>query len=347
MLLRHLRLPLFALFVFSLLLLTLPASRPAAAQTGTLIARINAGGPAITTSSGDWSADQWFSGGTSSTTGSGQDILNTDEDVLYQSARGSSSDFGSFRYAIPVPQSGNYQMTLHFAETYWGAPGGASGGVGSRVFDVNLEGGSVELDNYDIFAAAGGAMRAISATVTINVTDGTLNMAFTRVANRPRVSGIELRLLASSATTTPSPTTASATPTSATNTPTATSATNTPTATSAAATATSTPTRTPTVTATPTATPPPLPSIPGVIARINAGGPALTTADGRAWLADSYFSGGRSTATSSGADIAATADDALYADAHTADVDFGSFSYALPVPQPGYYVVNLHFAEIF
>ncbi|GGB78702.1 CBM96 family carbohydrate-binding protein [Dyadobacter sediminis] len=149
--------------------------------------RINAGGPEFTTATKKkFSADLYYSGidrVSSIVTG---DISNTSNDILYQSARCSPS----FSYNIPVA-NGTFDIYLHFAETYFGAPG-KKGGKGSRQFHVNME-GSRKLTNYDIFVKAGGAMRATAETFTVNVTDGMLNIDFlTGAADLPRISAIEV-----------------------------------------------------------------------------------------------------------------------------------------------------------
>jgi hypothetical protein len=77
----------------------------------------------------------------------------------------------------------------------------------------------------------------------------------------------------------------------------------------------------------------------GTAVRVNAGGPALTAADGRAFAADGGFTGGST--LSSAAAIAGTGDPALYQTER-----WGQFSYALPV-QNGAYDVTFHFVELF
>ncbi|KAA6438387.1 DNRLRE domain-containing protein [Dyadobacter flavalbus] len=149
--------------------------------------RINAGGQAFTTATKKlFIADQYYAGLDRTSSIASGDILNTSNDVLYRSARCSPS----FSYNIPVP-NGEVSVYLHFAETYYGAPG-KKGGKGSRQFHVNME-GSRKLTNYDIFAKAGGAMLATAETFTVNVTDGMLNIDFlTGAADLPRVSAIEV-----------------------------------------------------------------------------------------------------------------------------------------------------------
>ncbi|KAA6439302.1 DNRLRE domain-containing protein [Dyadobacter flavalbus] len=149
--------------------------------------RINAGGPDFTTATKKlFIADKYYAGIDRTSSILSGDILNTTNDVLYRSGRCSPS----FSYNIPVA-NGTFDVYLHFAETYFGAPG-KKGGAGSRQFHVNME-GSRKLTNYDIFVKAGGAMRAAAETFTVNVTDGMLNIDFlTGAADLPRVSAIEV-----------------------------------------------------------------------------------------------------------------------------------------------------------
>lgn len=152
------------------------------------VLRINAGGPAVTTGGVSWQADDYFQGGKS--WGNAAPIAGTDDDVLYQTERSATSNLGSFTYHLPAAVPGTYQVKLHFAEIYWGAPGGGPGGTAKRVFDVVAEGATV-LDDYDINAAVGAAT-ATTASFMIPVADGTLNLSFSASADQPKVSAIEL-----------------------------------------------------------------------------------------------------------------------------------------------------------
>jgi hypothetical protein len=76
----------------------------------------------------------------------------------------------------------------------------------------------------------------------------------------------------------------------------------------------------------------------GVVA-LNAGGPQYTDAAGFGYYADSWFSDGKTYATT--AAIAGTEDSQLYQTER-----YGTFAYALPVPN-GEYLVTLKFAEIY
>ena len=145
---------------------------------------INAGGGAFTTGAGKkFSADVYYAGGTVSSIASGE-IANTTDDGLYRDAR-----VGAFSYGLPSG-NGTFNVTLHFAETYFGSQ--ASGGVGSRKFNVYVE-NVKRLSDYDVFAKAGGAMRAVKETVQVTVTDGVLNLYFAKgTADNPVVSAIEV-----------------------------------------------------------------------------------------------------------------------------------------------------------
>jgi uncharacterized repeat protein (TIGR02543 family) len=151
--------------------------------------RINTGGAAYTYPAPDsrsFAADKNFSGGTVST--KTVDIPNRTDDALYQSLRYGTT----FGYNVPVA-NGTYDVTLHFAEIYWGV-NGVAGGIGSRVFSVNLEGQSA-LTNFDIIKEAGGPLIPVQRTFRVNVTDGVVNLSFfigTTGVNNASVSAIEV-----------------------------------------------------------------------------------------------------------------------------------------------------------
>jgi ELWxxDGT repeat protein len=145
---------------------------------------VNAGGSAFTTASGKpFASDVYYADGTVSSIASG-DVLNTSDDALYRNAR-----VGVFSYGLPSG-NGTFDVTLHFAETYWGSR--AAGGVGSRKFNVFVE-GVRRLSDYDVFAKAGGAMRAVRETVRVTVSDGVLNLYFAKgTADNPLISALEV-----------------------------------------------------------------------------------------------------------------------------------------------------------
>lgn len=146
--------------------------------------RLNAGGPAYTDPDGnDWSPDAGFYnvGGTFSTTNA---IAGTEADTLYQSERFYSSSSTNMTYSFPV-DPGTYRVRLHFAEIWSGA---ANPGV--RVFDVLVE-NNLAFDNLDISAEVGLNM-ALVKEYDVQVSDGSLNVSFVKVAENPKLSAIEV-----------------------------------------------------------------------------------------------------------------------------------------------------------
>jgi hypothetical protein len=142
--------------------------------------RVNAGGPAYTDSLGNiWAADNGFTGGGAfSTTTS---IANTTEKTLYQSER--FGDSGGLEYVTPVA-NGQYTVTLKFAEIYFTS-------AGQRVFNIVINGDIVQ-NNFDPFAAAGGANTAVDESYPITVTTGAIDIKLVAVAQNPKISAIEI-----------------------------------------------------------------------------------------------------------------------------------------------------------
>src|SRR5204862_4981131 len=73
--------------------------------------------------------------------------------------------------------------------------------------------------------------------------------------------------------------------------------------------------------------------------RIDVGGPGYVSSAGKAFAADTYFSGGTTNSVTSA--ISGTSDAPLFQTER-----YGQFSYAIPVPN-GTYTVNLSFAELY
>ena len=107
--------------------------------------RINAGGERVAYNGTIFSADIY------SDTGTTLDRPQTGLDDPFKSFRYSTSQV--LGYDIPL-ENGTYTVRLHFAELWFGATGGGSGGAGSRIFDVRLNGQIVE-NNLDVFAEVG------------------------------------------------------------------------------------------------------------------------------------------------------------------------------------------------
>ncbi len=145
------------------------------------IVAIGAGGKGA----GNFAADEDFTGGGTTTTGSNistAGVANAAPEAVYQSERA-----GVFTYTIPGLTAGmSYGVRLHFAEFYWTK-------AGQRVFNVSINGTPV-LSNFDIIAAAGGPdialVESFSATANLN---GQIVISFAAgSADQPKISGIEI-----------------------------------------------------------------------------------------------------------------------------------------------------------
>ncbi|MEX0289689.1 MAG: malectin [Flavobacteriaceae bacterium] len=154
------------------------------------VLRINCGGEEVSYGDIVFTVDDFFTGDTEGFDNLEiPDILETEMDSIYVTERISSAALGNFEYKIPIT-NGTYKLRLHFAEIFWGAPGGDAGSSDSRVFDVDVE-GEVVLNDFDIFAKVG----AVTATVeefVVMVEDQELNIKFTASTDRPKISAIEV-----------------------------------------------------------------------------------------------------------------------------------------------------------
>lgn len=156
--------------------ITAASATPTPTPTPGTSASINAGGPQFTASDGTYTADSYFSGG--STFSNTKAIANTTDDTLYNTER-----YGNpFSYDVPI-QNGNYTVTLKFAETFLTGPN-------QRIFSVSAEGATV-LSNIDIYAAAG-ADSAYDRTFPVTVSDGTLNLTFSASVENAKVNAIKV-----------------------------------------------------------------------------------------------------------------------------------------------------------
>lgn len=177
--------------VASLLLSMTLASITLAQET---IIRINAGGPQVTAGGVQWAEDRYYTNGTHFVGPADWDITGTNLDPIYRSERFASEHLGTFNYSIPVPVDGRYEVRLHFAETYFGAPDGGEGGANQRVFNIDIQQGAQIIENLDIYAEVG-ALTALYRSFTVDVTGGELTLHFTPTQDRPKISGIEVFLL--------------------------------------------------------------------------------------------------------------------------------------------------------
>ena len=157
---------------------------------GEVIYAINAGGSAFTAADGtEYQEDAFFDGGFNfSVDPFLTPIAGTTDDTLYVSER-----FGQFGYDLPI-ENGTYAVTFQFAEIFFTFDGG-------RLFTVNAEGSQV-LDTTDIHAEVG-PNAALDQTVTVEVTDGTLNLDFLIVQDNAKLSALVVREIGAATQTAP------------------------------------------------------------------------------------------------------------------------------------------------
>jgi len=183
------------LLSLGLLVAALAVVAPASAADATV--SINSGGSA----SGSFTADQYYSGGSTytntATVSTSLITSNPPPAAIFNTER-----YGASTYTIPNRTAGSSQtVTLYFAETYLTA-------AGQRVFSVSINGTNV-LSSFDIYAAAGGANKAIARTFTTTAnSSGQVVIAFTAQTENPKVNGITVAGTGSTPTPTPTATAA-------------------------------------------------------------------------------------------------------------------------------------------
>jgi hypothetical protein len=158
--------------------------------------RLNVGGGAVA----PFSMDSGASGGNADSYSDVVDVTNVVNAApasVYQTAR-----WGNFSYTLGGFVAGSsYIVRLHFAENWWASSG-------QRVFNVSIN-GTQGLSNFDIFAAAGGAKRAVVKDLNaIADSRGQIVVVFNAVVDNASVNGIEV-LSGTQATNSSAPTVAS------------------------------------------------------------------------------------------------------------------------------------------
>lgn len=132
-----------------------------------------------------WSADEYSYGGTLVLRRNG--VSTAGQSALYDGER-----YGNFSYRIPLAP-GNYRVTLHFAETWFGTPEPGLPAPGSRLFNV-FGNGVALLRNFDIYKEAGGIKRSIDEVfegLEPNA-QGMLLLEFVPLKNYAEVNAIEV-----------------------------------------------------------------------------------------------------------------------------------------------------------
>lgn len=130
-----------------------------------------------------YSADKYFTGGSTCSFDANSDIAGTTEDFLFRTERN-----GNFSYKLPLP-SGKYNVTLSFSENHWNE-------AGRRVFDVQGEGATL-IAGLDIFSVVG-KNRAFEKTFLVSVADGYLDLKFVSRKDNAKISAIHVAATAPS-----------------------------------------------------------------------------------------------------------------------------------------------------
>jgi len=159
------------------------ASAPLVSGTGSIA--INAGGGAV----GSFVADTDYVGGATFATNNTIDtsgVTNPAPQAVYQTQRYGPNGT-PFTYTVPgLTPGGAYRVRLHFAETYYNAPG-------LRVFNVSIN-AAPALTNFDPYAASGGMNKAVVADLPATAdSGGVLTIGYTDVSGGGAESnGIEI-----------------------------------------------------------------------------------------------------------------------------------------------------------
>jgi hypothetical protein len=132
-----------------------------------------------------WAADEYYCGGVQAF--HRNVVANPREKALYHGER-----YGNFSYRIPLAP-GEYRLTLHFAETWFGTAESQEPALDSRIFNVFANGVSL-LRDYQIVKDADGANRSVEK-VFENLApnaQGELLLEFVPVRNYAELNAIEV-----------------------------------------------------------------------------------------------------------------------------------------------------------
>jgi fibronectin type 3 domain-containing protein len=167
-------------------------------QTEIVAIDSGASSPVSNANGGDSSfvADEFYNGGGTSTSTSPVNVAGVTNAApmnVYLTQRD-----GTVNYTIPGLAAGaQYTVLLHFAETYFSAPG-------KRVFNVAINGTTV-LSDLDIYAQVGENVALVDSFTATASNSGQIVISFTNgTANQPSVAGLEVRGTPSACTLLPS-----------------------------------------------------------------------------------------------------------------------------------------------
>jgi len=162
-----------------------PTATPKSLGSGSV--QIDSGGSGTGSFVGDEDFSDTTSGRPSNASHNQSNVIDTSNisnpapQSAYQSAR-----IGDCLYTIAhLTPNASYAVRLHFAEIYWTQPG-------KRTFNVTLNARLV-LSNFDIFATAGGANKAVVEQFVVPADNtGTITLQFQTVKNNALINAIEV-----------------------------------------------------------------------------------------------------------------------------------------------------------
>jgi len=149
----------------------------------------------------DSTKQAWTTGVPDCAAASGAVIGNYPSGATISGAKPAAADSALYNTEEYGPQTctfnlpnGSYAVLMKFAELWYGAPSGNGActgttncAAGQRIFNVSAN-GTAELTSFDIAAAAGGALKAIDKSFTVNVTNGKLQLVFTTSPGSPTMA---------------------------------------------------------------------------------------------------------------------------------------------------------------
>jgi len=160
--------------------------------------RVNAGGPGVGASKANWEADTKGApspfvnavqaGNQTAITSHVIDITGPTvpagtPESIFQSERWDPASGAELLWSFPVQDGEEVEIRLYFAETFANA-------AGARVFDISVE-GQLFLDDYDVFAQAGGKWIGVVET-TVVTSDGLIEIEFGHEMENPAIKAIEI-----------------------------------------------------------------------------------------------------------------------------------------------------------
>ncbi len=119
------------------------------------------------------------------------EIANTTYDSLYRTECYASGD-NTFILEMDGLYPGEmYSLYLHFAEIFYGPDNTGKGGVGSRVFDMYVNGDKI-LANLDIYEQVGSNTALVYRYDAMARLDSTIELRFVGINNNPKISALEV-----------------------------------------------------------------------------------------------------------------------------------------------------------